>query len=237
MNVEAGNEVLFVVQDANGNQGGTSDYVDVVAAPNPFCLNEDTRRGPAKKSIGTGAIAGIAVGVVVVVLLIAGGAFYLYRRKKRTSRRNQSPQPIGFAIEDAAPEPFTGGYPKSNGRTATETDALTYESYHPALTRDSYAYTTTTGSSVGDDTASSVGYSRASAIPRKGGMPPPQAVEPTYRIQDDAGPVSAEPVIDMPPTYNPDWQGSPGSASGSRGSRNSTTQEVVSEKMGLFPPK
>jgi hypothetical protein len=35
-------------------------------------------------------------------------------------------------------------------------------------------------------------------------------MQPTYRIQDDAGPVAqpvaAGPVIDMPPTYNPTWQ-------------------------------
>lgn len=277
LNIEAGNEVLFIVQDRDRNQGGASTFKNIIRKQvgQATCLNANSHRGPqslTKKGVNAGMIAGSVVGSVLGAILIAAGG-YLFWRKKNTAHRKGMAGP-NFAIEEAPAAPFTGSYTDDatsnrdrdeKNRKAAAMSSM-YSSNPTSYTGTLYAptsyeptaYTAATSSSGGDDfgvygdrRVSTVHSTAPPTMTKSGRIP--QNVEATYRVQDDAGPVNMapapalapSPIIDMPPTYNPNWSSGPppgasvpGSGSSNSGAPSSVpiTRVLVSEKSSVCLP-
>ncbi|KAH7929312.1 hypothetical protein BV22DRAFT_1057011 [Leucogyrophana mollusca] len=118
--VAAGTSILFLMTDANGRQGGSSDLLPVQLSSDSSCLNASSPSSTASSppsststtsspsttngsstSTSIGAIAGTVIGcLVALAALITLGLFFLRRRRtsrspfiiptKRNSRRLQS---------------------------------------------------------------------------------------------------------------------------------------------------
>ncbi|BEI82149.1 hypothetical protein CcaverHIS002_0300170 [Cutaneotrichosporon cavernicola] len=215
LNVEAGNQVVFTMRDYQKHQGGSTDIMSVVSGTE--CAG--------------GTIAGIAIGGAAALAIVCLSIFACFWWRRRTAAKK-----VSYAqapVDLAEPDPYFGpnGPPMQVIRSPTD--------LNPNLQFQGTKLNEGHGSDIerrrvlpgGSPLPSSVrGPLSHKSVPSSfsGSLPGTAVfaigdptvnvndVQPTYRIQEDAGPVpqvlasASDQIVDMPPTYNPTWSASQG---------------------------
>ncbi|EPQ51991.1 hypothetical protein GLOTRDRAFT_96062 [Gloeophyllum trabeum ATCC 11539] len=115
-NITAGTNVIFVVTDSEGRQGGASNVSTVGYSSDSSCLTVATTSSalvpptqtwaPSDASgnsgLAPGAIAGIIIGCIVAVASMILVAWFFLRRRRDSS----SPRPIDIDLAGHEPDPF-----------------------------------------------------------------------------------------------------------------------------------
>ncbi|BEI89947.1 uncharacterized protein CcaverHIS019_0300170 [Cutaneotrichosporon cavernicola] len=242
LNVEAGNQVVFTMRDYQKHQGGSTDIMSVVSGTECGVLHSRPSPISASKSssLSGGTIAGIAIGGAAALAIVCLSIFACFWWRRRTAAKK-----VSYAqapVDLAEPDPYFGpnGPPMQVIRSPTDLNPnLQFQG--TKLNEGHGSYVRSTGSTT--ETSSAVGYYQAAPLPSSvrgplshksvpssfsGSLPGTAVfaigdptvnvndVQPTYRIQEDAGPVpqvlasASDQIVDMPPTYNPTWSASQG---------------------------
>ncbi|BEJ17750.1 hypothetical protein CspHIS471_0700180 [Cutaneotrichosporon sp. HIS471] len=242
MDVQADNQVIYKLRDSQMHQGGSTDFMTVVSGTECGLLHTGKSPIPDSKSssLSGGAIAGIAVGGAAALAIVGLSIFACvwWRRRTAAKRLSYAQAPVDLA----EPDPYIGptGPPMQAIRSPADFNPnLQYQG--TKLNAGHGPYIRSTGSTT--ETSTAVGYYQEAPLtnPESGplsgksvqssfsGSLPGTAVfamgdptvnvhdmHPTYRIQEDGGPVlqqaasSSGQIVDMPPTYNPTWSASQG---------------------------